>query len=163
MRTQSNPNLRVLNTEVLDRTGQRSAIKVVVNFLRAKNIQQVRVEIGSVWGRDGKVEDSDQTIPLSDLESFIEQGLNEGTIDWGRRADSHLYPTGTDGYRPGPHVVQRRRFAYDLSRRFPSPGPCTRDQYERNQSLRFRVIPLKDGLRKLISSTRMQREIQPEP
>ena len=98
MRTPSNPNLRELVTEVLDRTGQRNAIKVVVNFLRAKNIQQVRVEIGSVWGLDEKekVDGSDQTIPLSDLDSFIEQGLNEGTIEWGRRSDSHLYPTGTD-------------------------------------------------------------------
>jgi hypothetical protein len=98
MRTQSNPNLRELVTEVLDRTGQRSVIKVVVNFLRAKNIQQVRVVIGPVWGRDEreKVDGSDQTIPLGDLESFIEQGLNEGTIEWGRRSDSHLYPTGAD-------------------------------------------------------------------
>jgi hypothetical protein len=98
MRTPSNRNLRELVTEVLDRTGQRNAIKVVVNFLRAKKIEQVRVEIGSVWGRDGnlKVEGADQTIRLSDLESFIEQGLNGGTIEWGRRSDSHLYPTGTD-------------------------------------------------------------------
>ncbi len=98
MRTPSNANLRELVTGVLDRTGQRTAIKVVVNFLRGKKIQQIRVKIGSVWGRDEKMklDGSDQTIPLSDLESFIEQGLNEGTIEWGRDSDSHLYPTGTD-------------------------------------------------------------------
>ena len=103
MKRQSDPNLRELYTGVLDRTGQRTAIKVVVNFLRGKKIQQVRVVIGRVWGRDEKVKrdevkphGSDQAVPLSDLENFIEQGLNEGTIEWGQMSDSHLYPIGTD-------------------------------------------------------------------
>jgi hypothetical protein len=93
-----NPNSRVLVTEILDEMGKRSTLKIVVSFLRAKNIRQVRVKFGFVMDRDlkGKPQGSDQTIPLSDLESFIENGLSEGTIEWRGGSDFHFYPTGTD-------------------------------------------------------------------
>jgi hypothetical protein len=96
--TESNPNKRELVTEILDKPKFWSTLKVLVHFLKSKNIEQVRVKFGFVLGRDvkGKPQGSDRTIQLSDLESLMQDGLNEGTIEWGGGSDFHFYPKGTD-------------------------------------------------------------------
>jgi hypothetical protein len=93
-----NPNPRVLVTEILDKARKKDVLRTVVNVLLVKNIRQVRVKFGFVVDRDlkGKPQGSDQTIPLSDLESFIESGLTDGTIEWRGGSDFHFYPAGTD-------------------------------------------------------------------
>jgi hypothetical protein len=47
--TEPNPTARELVTEILDGVLWWGTLKVIVQFLDAKNVQQVRVEFGFVW------------------------------------------------------------------------------------------------------------------
>jgi hypothetical protein len=96
--TKENPNSRELVTEVLDKTAWWRTLKTIVDFLNARGVGEVRVEFGFVLDRDlkGKPQGSDQIIPLGNLESFVEQGLNEGTIEWAAGSDFCFYPIGAD-------------------------------------------------------------------
>jgi hypothetical protein len=93
-----NPNSRELCTEVLDKSAWWSTLKVIVRFLQAKDVDEVRVESRFVTNRgpqtrphsSGKV-----VVPLPDLEIFIANGLDEGTIEW-LRTDFCFYPVGID-------------------------------------------------------------------
>jgi hypothetical protein len=44
--TKSNPTARELVTEILDMVVWLSVLKVIVQFLQVKNIEQVRVDLG---------------------------------------------------------------------------------------------------------------------
>jgi hypothetical protein len=93
--TDANPNAKELLTESLDRSLWWSTLKVIVQFLHAKHVDQVRVEFEFVLDRDleGKRQAQDQVVQLSDLESFITRSLGDGKIKWGR-SDCFVYPVG---------------------------------------------------------------------
>jgi hypothetical protein len=73
-------------------------LKVIVQFLQAKNVEQVRVDFGFVLSRDlgGKPQAQSQIVQLSDLECFIQQGLYEGTIEWAGNSDFVFHPVGAE-------------------------------------------------------------------
>jgi hypothetical protein len=82
--TKSNPAARELVTEILDKGLWWNTLKVIVQFLYAKNVEQVRVEFGAQV----------QIVQLSNMESFIKRSLDEGKIKWGR-SDCCFYPLGS--------------------------------------------------------------------
>jgi hypothetical protein len=96
--TKANRASRELVTEILDRVLWWDTLKVIVQFLDAKNVQQVRVEYGFVLDRDLKKQSQgqDQIIQLVDLESFIQRGLDEGTIEWGGGSDFLFHALGVE-------------------------------------------------------------------
>ncbi len=96
--TKGNPTVRELVTEILDKTLWWSTLKLIVQFLHAKKIERVRVEFGFVLDRDlkGKPQPHDQIVQLSDLESFIQRGLDEGTIEWAGGSDFLFHPLGSE-------------------------------------------------------------------
>ena len=87
--TGSNPNARELLTEVLDRTRWWSTLSLIVEFLRAKQVERVHIEFGKRQGRN-------QTVQLVDLEAVIKTGFDEGTIEWARNSDFLFHPLGAD-------------------------------------------------------------------
>jgi hypothetical protein len=95
--TKDNPNARELITQALDKTLWWSTLKLIVEFLRAKNIEKVRAEFGFGLGRHiaGKQKPPNQIIQLTDLESFIRTSFDVGTIEW-KRSDFLFYPLGTE-------------------------------------------------------------------
>lgn len=97
--TRANPTARELVTEVLDEPLWWSTLKVVVQFLHAKSVEQVRVEFGFVLDRElqGKPQGQTQVVNLSDLESFIKRGLDEGTIERAGMSDFLFHPVGAEG------------------------------------------------------------------
>lgn len=89
---------RELVSEILSETAWWSTVKLVVEFLTAKDVGKVRVECGYILDRDlaGKQQASDEIVPLKDLERFIKTGLDEGTIEWNGSSDFRFYPLGTE-------------------------------------------------------------------
>src|SRR6266404_8857156 len=96
--TKANPTARELVTEILDKVLWSNTLKVIVQFLQAKNVEQVRVEFGFVLDRGlkGKPQAQSQIVQLSDLESFIQRGLDEGMIEWAGGSDFLLHPQGAE-------------------------------------------------------------------
>jgi hypothetical protein len=96
--TEANPNSRELVTEILDETLLWSAIKLVVEFLRAKNVAQVSIEFGFVLDRDirGQEQGQDQIVQLEELESLIRTGIHEGTIERTGSSDFLFHPQDPD-------------------------------------------------------------------
>jgi hypothetical protein len=95
--TKGNPTARELVTETLDRASWWNSLNLIVQFLRAKNVDQVHAEFGFVLERDlnGKPQAPSEIVQLSDLATFIQSGLDEGTIEWGSGSDFCFYPVGT--------------------------------------------------------------------
>ena len=93
----ANPSARELVTEILDQARWWSALRIVVQFLHSRNVDQVRVEFGFVLDRDlqGEPTAQDQIVQLRDLESFVTKSLAEGKIRWGR-SDCFFYSLGAD-------------------------------------------------------------------
>ncbi len=83
--TEVNPAARELVTEILDRALWWSTLRVIVEFLHAKSVERVHVEFGQ-----------NQIVQLSDLESFIQRGLDEGTIEWAKQSDFLFHALGAD-------------------------------------------------------------------
>jgi len=96
--TKSNPTARELVTEILDKVVWWSTLKVIVQFLQVKNIEQVRVDFGFVLNRDleGKSQAQNQIVQLRDLESFIQKGLDGGTIEWAGGSDFVFHAVGAE-------------------------------------------------------------------
>ena len=96
--TKANPSARELVTEILDKVLWWNTLKVIVQFLHTKNVEQVRVEFGFVLERDleGKPQAQNQIVQLSDLESFIQRGLDEGTIEWAGGSDFLFHALGAE-------------------------------------------------------------------
>jgi hypothetical protein len=96
--TKASPNALELVTEILDKVLWWNTLKVIVQFLHAKNVEQVRVEFGFILDRDleGKPQAQDQIVQLSDLESFIRRGLDEGTIEWAAGSDFLFHALGAE-------------------------------------------------------------------
>ena len=95
---ESNPTARELVTEILDKVVWWGTLKVIVQFLQSKNVEQVRVDFGFVLKRDleGKPQAQNQVVQLSDLETFIQKGLNEGTIEWAGDSDFVFNAVGAE-------------------------------------------------------------------
>ncbi len=84
--TKDNPNARELITEALDKTLWWSTLKLIVEFLRAKTIEKVRVEFGFVLDRHiaGKQKPPDK-YSINRPGKFIdERSFDVGTIEWKR-------------------------------------------------------------------------------
>jgi hypothetical protein len=96
--TKANPTARELVTEILDKGLWWNTLKVIVQFLYAKNVEEVRVEFGFVLERDleGKPQGQNQIVQLSDLESFMQKALDEGTIEWAAGSDFLFHAVGAD-------------------------------------------------------------------
>jgi hypothetical protein len=94
--TKANPNARELVTEILDEAQKATALKLIVEFLRIKTVEQVSVEFGFIRHNTGRKQPPDQVVRLADLEQFIRTGLQEGTIEWRRSSDFVFYALGTD-------------------------------------------------------------------
>ena len=95
---ESNPTARELVTEILDKFVWWSVLKVIVQFLQGKNIKQVCLDFGLVLKRDleGRPQAQNQTVQLSDLKSFIQKGLDEGTIEWAGGSDIVFHAVGSE-------------------------------------------------------------------
>jgi hypothetical protein len=81
--TKDNPNARELVTGILDEELWWNTLKLVVEFLRAKAGEEVRVEFGFVLDRDlaGKEQGKNQTVRRADWGGYIRSGMEEGTIE----------------------------------------------------------------------------------
>jgi hypothetical protein len=96
--TKGDPTARELVTEILEKASWWNILNLIVQFLRAKDVDQVRVEFGFVLKRDlnGKRQAPGEIVQLSDLTTFIQRGLDEGTIEWEKGSDFCFYPLGTE-------------------------------------------------------------------
>jgi|SRR5579862_1142719 len=96
--TKANPNAREFVTEILAETPWWNSLNLIVEFLRSKAVEQVRVEFGFVLDRfnAGKEQPSNQVVKLADLERFIKAGLEEGTIERHGSSDFLFYPSGIE-------------------------------------------------------------------
>ncbi|HEV2988183.1 MAG TPA: hypothetical protein VG759_07065 [Candidatus Angelobacter sp.] len=96
--TKANPNARELLTEILDETYWWSTLSLIVEFLRAKQVEKLRIEFGFVLDRDveGKLQAESQIVQLVDLEAVIKKGFDEGTIEWAGTSDFLFHPLGID-------------------------------------------------------------------
>jgi len=96
--TETNPDARELVTEILEETYWWNVLNLIVEFLRAKKVEQVRVEFGFVLDRynAGKEQPRTQVVKIADLEPFIRLGLDEGTIEWRGSSDFLFYPVGVE-------------------------------------------------------------------
>ena len=94
----ANSDTRELVTEILDERLWWNTLKLIVEFLRAKNVEKVRVEFGFVLDLDigGKQQGRDQIVRLADLENLIRTGIDEGTIEWNRSSDFVFCPLGIE-------------------------------------------------------------------
>jgi len=94
----TNPDVHEPVTEIFDLPLWQKSLGLIVEFLRAKGVQEVRVEFGYVLDRDlaGKQQPSDRLVGLNDLERLIEAGLADGTIEWKRSSDFLFYPAGLE-------------------------------------------------------------------
>jgi hypothetical protein len=73
--TEVNPNARELLTEILDKTRCGSTLSLIVNFLRSKRVERVRIKFGFALDRDleGKPQAPGQIVQLDDLEAVIKR------------------------------------------------------------------------------------------
>ena len=96
--TKANPNARELLTEILDKTSWWSTLRLIVEFLNSKRVENVRIEVGFVLDQEleGELQPQRQVVRLLDLEAVIRKGFDDGTIEWGRSSDFLFHPVGTD-------------------------------------------------------------------
>jgi len=96
--TKANPNARELLTEILDKTRWWGTLSLIVDFLRSKHVERIRIEFGVVLDRhtEGKPHAQHQIVQLNDLEGFIQNGFDEGTIEWAKASDFLFQPLGTE-------------------------------------------------------------------
>jgi len=95
---ETNPKVQELSTEILDRTSWWNFLDKIVEFLRSKRVEQVRIEFGFALGRDleGKPQGEDRIVQIGELEASIRKGLDEGTIEWAQASDFVFRPLGAD-------------------------------------------------------------------
>jgi hypothetical protein len=96
--TETNPDAREFVTEILEETYWWNVLNLIVEFLRAKKVEQVRVEFGFVLDRynAGKEQPPTQVVKIADLEPLIRSGLDEGTIERCGSSDFLFYPVGVE-------------------------------------------------------------------
>lgn len=93
-----NPNARELLTEILDKTEWWNVLRIIVELLRSKKVEQVRMEFGFVLDRGvaGKPQAEDQIVQLGDLEAAIKRGFIEGRIEWASSSEFLFHPLGVN-------------------------------------------------------------------
>ena len=96
--TKANPNARELLTEILDKSQWWSTLRLIVEFLRSKQVEEVCIEYGFVLDRDleGKPQAQSRIVHLVDLEAVIKRGFDDGTIEWARMSDFLFHPVGAE-------------------------------------------------------------------
>lgn len=94
----ADPGTREFTTEILDEAKWGNSLTLLVDFLLSKGIREVSVEFGYAHRLELRAEPQpkNQVVRLSDLPSFIERGLEEGTIEWNGMSDFFFSPTGID-------------------------------------------------------------------
>jgi hypothetical protein len=95
---ETNQNARELLTEILDKMSWWSTLDLIVDFLRSKRVDRVRIEFGFVLDREleGRPQAPGQIVQLDDLETVIKKGFDEETIEWAKASDFRFYPLGID-------------------------------------------------------------------
>ena len=109
--TKENPNSRELLTEVLDSTGRRSVLKIVVNFLRREELSgKFECISDSLWlaieRAAARVGSDDPTERLREFHRKWRERRND------RMARSVGFSLLSRRYRPRLHALQRYRFTY---------------------------------------------------
>jgi len=96
--TKDNPEAREFVTEILSEGLWWNTLKLVVEFLRAKAVHEVRIEFGFVLDRDlaGKEQGQNQIVRLADLEGFVRKGIEERTIERQGASDFLFYSLGAE-------------------------------------------------------------------
>jgi hypothetical protein len=94
----ANTNARGLVTEILDEALWWSTLEAVVKFLRAKKLEQVRVEFGFVLDRDlkGEQQPADQVVQSANLIDLVKAGIEEGIIEYGGFSDFRFSSLGNE-------------------------------------------------------------------
>lgn len=85
-------------TEVLDEAKWPNVLQTITRLLRYKGVDVVNAEFGFVLQRElrGEKQMEDATVPLDSLPSFIQRGLDEGTIEWAENSNFTFSPIGMD-------------------------------------------------------------------
>jgi hypothetical protein len=83
-------------TEVLDESSCAFVVALLVGFLRGRGVETVTAEYGFVVDRDvrGDTTAENCTVPLDELEALIQQGMRDGTIEWGGSSDFRFKAAG---------------------------------------------------------------------
>ena len=76
-------------TEILDESRWPNIMSVILEVLSHRGVQTVNAEFGFVMDRDlrGEKSPADRIVPVRDLGRIIQDGLCEGTIEWGGGSD----------------------------------------------------------------------------
>ena len=90
------PRTREFATEILNESQWPNALQSVIAVLRKNRVETVKAEFGFVLERDlrGEEQMKDAFVPLETLSSFIEGGLDEGTIEWSGNSNFVFSPVG---------------------------------------------------------------------
>jgi len=94
----TNPRTREFITEILDESQWPNTLQSVIAVLRKNRVETVKLEFGFVLARDlrGEEQMKDAFVSLDTLQSFIESGLEEGTIEWSGDSNFVFSPIGSD-------------------------------------------------------------------
>jgi hypothetical protein len=96
--TKNNPDACEFVTAILTEELWWLVLKLIVEFLRARAVQQVRLEFGFILARDlsGKPQVPSRTVKLDAVEPSIRAAFERGTIEWRKLSDFCFYPLGAD-------------------------------------------------------------------
>jgi hypothetical protein len=91
-------NQREFVTNILTESSQADVLNSVIDFLASKGVETVRTVFGFVPERDlrGEKQRDDAVVPITELRRFIEDGMREGTIEWGGTSDFRFCPETFD-------------------------------------------------------------------
>jgi hypothetical protein len=89
------PDLQEYLTESLDELNWWAVLRLIIQFLHESRVSKVHVKFGFVLDLDGKDQGIDQTVEIDQLESFISDGLANGTIE--RKGMSDFVFSSEDG------------------------------------------------------------------
>jgi hypothetical protein len=90
----ANPDARELVTEILEETLWWKTLELIVQSLRTKAVNNMRIELGFILDRDvaRQRQGLDQIVKLADLENFIKEGIADGAIEWNGSSDFLFRP-----------------------------------------------------------------------
>jgi hypothetical protein len=132
--------MREFVTEILDDSQKSAALTAIVQFLRDKGVERVKVEFGFVYNRDlrGQEQGENAVVPLAELHSFIERGLQQGTIEWEGTSGLRYSIPGLDEARPALGCLSR-----NLDERWPArPLPKASRRTIRLLDRRRELVPI---------------------
>lgn len=93
-----NSRPREFVTEILDESQWPNVLQSIITVLRKNSVKTVKAEFGFVLERDlrGEEQMKDAFVSLEALPSFIETGLDQGTIEWSGNSNFVFSPVGID-------------------------------------------------------------------